>query len=286
MALIARAAGGRLRLAAVPLRSYGKCGRRLTTRASVPVSSVRNIGVIAHIDAGKTTTTERMLFYSGRITSMGEVHDGNTVTDYLPEERERGITIQSACTSFMWRDHQVNLVDTPGHVDFTVEVQRSLRVLDGAVAVVDAVAGVQAQTETVWRQADEYGVPRGAFVNKMDREGASLERASESLRHRLGARPLVLHMPLNEGAAFGSVVDLVSGRVLRWDEEDATGATFASEALDEAVHGAAVVSRAAAGRLALVESLADVDDAFADEFLEAEEPALVGADAVRRSSPV
>ena len=192
---------------------------------------LRNIGIFAHIDAGKTTTTERMLYFSGALegSSVGEVHDGDTVMDFMDQERERGITINSAATTFFWRGHQLNLIDTPGHVDFTVEVERAARVLDGAVMIYDAVAGVQAQSETVWSQADRYGVPRVAFVNKMDRDGASLTRTAEAIRSRLGSEPLLMHLPLwhqgreGQAGAFRGVVDLPSLRMLLWDYDYTAG---------------------------------------------------------------
>src|SRR5512138_1992927 len=183
----------------------------------------RNIGIMAHIDAGKTTTTERILFYTGRTHRMGEVHDGNAQMDWMIQEQERGITITSAATTTYWKfngeDFKINIIDTPGHVDFTVEVERSLRVLDGAVAVFCAVGGVEPQSETVWRQADKYRVPRIAFVNKMDRTGADFDRVLEMMRVRLGARPIALQYPVGAEGAFAGVVDLVRQRALLWDDE-------------------------------------------------------------------
>ena len=161
-----------------------------------PLEKTRNIGIMAHIDAGKTTTTERILFYTGRTHKLGEVHEGAAVMDWMEQEQERGITITSAATACEWKDHRINIIDTPGHVDFTVEVERSLRVLDGAIAVFDSVAGVEPQSETVWRQADKYRVPRIAFINKMDRVGADFERAVETMRDRLGANPLPIQLPI------------------------------------------------------------------------------------------
>src|SRR5512143_4299206 len=175
---------------------------------ALDLKRVRNIGVIAHIDAGKTTTTERVLYYTGMVHRVGEVHDGSATTDYMEQERERGITITAAAITAGWRGHQINVIDTPGHVDFTAEVQRSLRVLDGGVVVFDGVAGVEPQSETVWHQADRYGVPRIAFVNKLDRTGASLDRTVEMIRARLGARPIVVQMPVGREAGFSGVVDL------------------------------------------------------------------------------
>src|ERR1039458_4139920 len=163
---------------------------------TVPLHMFRNIGIIAHIDAGKTTTTERILYYTGEIHKMGNIDDGNTTMDWMPQEQERGITITSAATTSFWRDHRINIIDTPGHVDFTIEVERSLRVLDGAVAVFCAVGGVEPQSETVWRQADKYRVPRVAFINKMDRVGAEFERVVQEMRDKLKATPLLLHLPI------------------------------------------------------------------------------------------
>src|SRR3712207_4250041 len=173
------------------------------------IENVRNIGIIAHIDAGKTTVTERVLFYTGRTYKIGEVHEGTAVMDWMEQERERGITITAAATTATWGDYTVNIIDTPGHVDFTVEVERSLRVLDGGVVVFDAVAGVEPQSETVWRQADKYGVPRICFVNKMDRTGADFWRTTEMITERLGMKPAVLQLPIGSEADFQGVVDLV-----------------------------------------------------------------------------
>lgn len=245
------------------------------------LANVRNIGIMAHIDAGKTTTTERMLFYCGRLRSMGDVHDGDTVMDFLPQERERGITINSAATTLAWRDTTINLVDTPGHVDFTVEVERAVRVLDGAVVLFDAVAGVEAQTETVWAQARRYHVPRIAFVNKMDREGASLQRTADAIKRRLGATPLVTQLPLGEGGAFWGVIDLLTMEVVwsadkegkdvrRLDMAEAVGAgRGVHPGLQQIDDGE--VDAARAGRELLLEKLAEFDDEFADAYLEAAE---------------
>src|ERR671919_185438 len=184
--------------------------------ASNNLALTRNIGIAAHIDAGKTTTTERILFYAGRIHRMGEVHEGAATMDWMAQEQERGITITSAATTAEWRDHRINIIDTPGHVDFTVEVERSLRVLDGAVAVFDSVAGVQPQSETVWRQADRYRVPRIAFINKMDRTGADFDAAVQSMRDRLGARPVPIHVPIGSEEQFSGIVDLVEMKAIRY----------------------------------------------------------------------
>ena len=177
---------------------------------TVPLERTRNIGIIAHIDAGKTTTTERILYYTGRTYKMGEVHDGTAVMDWMEQERERGITITAAATTCYWREHQINIIDTPGHVDFTVEVERSLRVLDGGVVVFDAVAGVEPQSETVWRQADKYNVPRICFINKMDRTGANFWRTFEMIKDRLAANPVAVHLPIGTESSFHGIVDLVA----------------------------------------------------------------------------
>src|SRR3989339_783445 len=184
-----------------------------------PIKDIRNIGIIAHIDAGKTTTTERILLYSGRIHRPGEVHEGNTIMDWMDQEKERGITITAASTSCRWKNRLINIIDTPGHVDFTVEVERSLRVLDGAVVVFCSVGGVQPQSETVWRQADKYAVPRIAFINKMDRIGADYFATVQAIRDRLNARPLILEIPIGEEDAFCGVVNLVSMKACYFSEE-------------------------------------------------------------------
>jgi elongation factor G len=184
-----------------------------------PIEQYRNIGIIAHIDAGKTTTTERILFYTGKTHRIGSVDDGTTVTDWMEQERERGITIVSAAVSASWKGYQINIIDTPGHIDFTAEVQRSLRVLDGGIVIFDAVQGVEPQSETVWRQADRYGVPRICFVNKMDRVGASYERTIESVRNRLGANPIAMQLPLGFESTFKGVVDLLTQRAIIWEDD-------------------------------------------------------------------
>src|ERR671935_2054325 len=177
-----------------------------------PLSRTRNIGIIAHIDAGKTTTTERILYYTGRTYKMGEVHEGTATMDWMEQERERGITITAAATTAEWKGYRINIIDTPGHVDFTVEVERSLRVLDGGVVVFDAVAGVEPQSETVWRQADKYNVPRICFVNKMDRVGASFDRTVEMIVDRLGANPVPVQMPMGRESSFQGVIDLLRNK--------------------------------------------------------------------------
>ena len=180
----------------------------------------RNIGIMAHIDAGKTTTTERILYYTGKSHKIGEVHDGAATMDWMEQEQERGITITSAATTCFWKDHRINIIDTPGHVDFTIEVERSLKVLDGAVAVFDGVAGVEPQSETVWRQADKYKVPRICFVNKLDRTGADFFRCVDMIKDRLGAKPLVMQIPIGIEATLQGVVDLVKMKAIVWKNED------------------------------------------------------------------
>src|SRR6476646_793044 len=195
------------------------------TARKTPIAQTRNIGIMAHVDAGKTTTTERILFYSGATSRIGEVDDGSTVTDWMTQEQERGISITAAATTFSWKGCVVNLIDTPGHVDFTMEVERSLRVLDGAVAVFSAVEGVEPQSETVWRQADRYRIPRLAFINKCDREGAAPARVMDEMKARLAATPIAIQLPVGIGAEFASVIDLINMRARTWDIES-FGATF------------------------------------------------------------
>ncbi len=196
-----------------------------------PLEKTRNIGIMAHIDAGKTTTTERILYYTGRTHKMGEVHEGAAVMDWMEQEQERGITITSAATACEWKGHRINIIDTPGHVDFTVEVERSLRVLDGAIAVFDSVAGVEPQSETVWRQADKYQVPRVAYINKMDRTGADFFNAVETMKDRLGANPLPIQLPIGQEADFTGVVDLIEMKALVWKDE--LGTEFETEEIPE-----------------------------------------------------
>src|SRR2546421_3545581 len=184
-----------------------------------PLASTRNIGIMAHIDAGKTTTTERILYYTGKTYKIGEVHEGAAVMDWMVQEQERGITITSAATTAFWRDFRINIIDTPGHVDFTVEVERSLRVLDGAIAVFDSVAGVEPQSETVWRQADKYKVPRIAFINKMDRTGTDFFGSVQSMVDRLGAHPVPVQLPIGQEEHFRGVVDLVEMRAITWSDD-------------------------------------------------------------------
>lgn len=238
----------------------------MATDITTDLTRVRNIGIMAHIDAGKTTTTERILFYTGITYKIGEVHDGGATMDWMEQEQERGITITSAATTCWWKDHQINIIDTPGHVDFTVEVERSLRVLDGAVAVFDGVAGVEPQSETVWRQADKYGVPRMCFVNKLDRTGASFDFCVKTIRERLGATPLVLQLPIGAESDFLGVVDLVGMRALTWRGETTIGEDYTVEEIP-----AELADAAAEGREALLETLSDVDDAIAEKFLDGED---------------
>ncbi|MGH3238967.1 MAG: elongation factor G, partial [Spirillospora sp.] len=236
------------------------------TTTFLALSKVRNIGIMAHIDAGKTTTAERVLYFTGVSRRIGEVHDGAAALDFLKQERERGITITSAATTCHWTvdgaEHTINLIDTPGHVDFTIEVERCLRVLDGAVAVFDGVAGVEPQSETVWRQADRYGVPRICFVNKLDRAGADFDRCVDMIRERLGVVPLVMQVPIGSEDAFEGVVDLVSGRAHVWPEE--------GHAVVDVPSGMAADVRRL--RSALVETVAEHDEEFMEVYLDGVEP--------------
>ncbi|MDP6426611.1 MAG: elongation factor G [Rhodospirillales bacterium] len=233
---------------------------------ATPLERYRNIGIMAHIDAGKTTTTERILFYTGRSYKIGEVHDGNATMDWMEQEQERGITITSAATTCEWKDHRVNIIDTPGHVDFTIEVERSLRVLDGAVAVFDSVAGVEPQSETVWRQADKYEVPRICFVNKLDRVGADYFRCIDMILDRLGATPLVIQLPVGSEAEFAGVVDLVKMQAVIWKDES-LGAEF-----EYADIPAELADQAAEYREKLIETVVEQDDAVMEAYLEGQEP--------------
>jgi elongation factor G len=249
------------------------------TQTAIDLAKVRNIGIMAHIDAGKTTTTERILFYTGINYKIGEVHEGAATMDWMAQEQERGITITSAATTAMWRDHTINLIDTPGHVDFTVEVERSLRVLDGAVAVFDGVAGVEPQSETVWRQADRYGVPRICFVNKMDRVGAEFHRCVEMISDRLGATPLVIQLPWGTEADFRGVIDLIRMRALLWQNEG-KGDTYDVVPVPEHYQEAA-----REWRDALVETISENDEEMMELYLDGTEPAeeqLIAA--VRRAT--
>ena len=231
---------------------------------SYPLERYRNIGIIAHIDAGKTTTTERILFYTGKTHRIGSVDDGTTVTDWMVQERERGITIVSAAVSAEWKGYQVNIIDTPGHIDFTAEVQRSLRVLDGGIVIFDAVQGVEPQSETVWRQADRYGVPRICFVNKMDRLGASYERSIEMIRERLGANPIAMQLPIGSESSFAGVVDLLARVAISWEDE--LGRESCEYEIPEQLRPQVEEMRAR-----MVEQIAETDDDLTTKFLEGEE---------------
>ena len=242
-----------------------------------PIQTIRNIGIMAHIDAGKTTTTERVLYYTGRTYKMGEVHDGNAVMDWMEQEQKRGITITSAATTTQWREHTINIIDTPGHVDFTIEVERSLRVLDGAIALLDGVAGVEPQTETVWRQADKYGVPRLVFANKMDRVGASFEKCVLDVQERLGVTPLVLQRPIGLEDAHVGVIDLVANEQIVWEDES-LGANFVVGPITDFD-----VEEAELHRELLVELVASLDDTLMELYAEGLTPdADQLRDAIRR----
>ena len=250
----------------------GKAGKVLEIR-EYPLALTRNIGIMAHIDAGKTTTTERILYYTGKSYKVGEVHEGTAQMDWMVQERERGITITSAATTCSWKGHWINIIDTPGHVDFTVEVERSLRVLDGAVAVFDAVAGVEPQTETVWRQADRYDVPRICFVNKMDRTGADFGRTVDMMVDRLQALPLVLQLPWGTEADFKGVIDIVEMKAHVWEGE--MGEEWRDEDIPQDY-----LEAAAAARHELFERLADHDESLMEKFVHEEEPTI---DELRRA---
>ena len=236
--------------------------------AKYDLSKFRNIGIMAHIDAGKTTTTERVLYYTGVSHKIGEVHEGTATMDWMEQEQERGITITSAATTCFWErngvDHRINIIDTPGHVDFTMEVERSLRVLDGAVAVFDGVAGVEPQSETVWRQADKYGVPRICFINKLDRAGASFQRSFDSIVTRLGANPVAIQIPIGLEDKFVGVVDLIAMKGLIWNDES-KGAEYETAEIPEDLK-----EEAAAAREKLIEAVATVDDDLMSKYVEAE----------------
>src|ERR1700674_1899955 len=228
---------------------------------TVPIQKMRNIGIMAHIDAGKTTTTERVLYYTGRTHKIGEVHEGTAVMDWMEQEQEGGITITSAAPTSDGRDIQINIIDTPGHVDFTAEVERSLRVLDGAVAVFDAVAGVQPQSETVWRQADKYSVPRICFINKMDRVGADFYHSVQTIVDRLKCRPVAIQIPIGAGDTFLSVVDMVEMKALVWRDET-LGAEY-----DEIEIPADMVDQAKEYREKLIEAVSESDDHLFTKFV-------------------
>ncbi|HEX3821477.1 MAG TPA: elongation factor G, partial [Candidatus Sulfotelmatobacter sp.] len=241
---------------------------------TVPLERCRNIGIMAHIDAGKTTTTERILFYTGRTHRIGEVHEGTATMDWMEQEQERGITITSAATTCTWRDIRINIIDTPGHVDFTAEVERSLRVLDGAVAVFDAVHGVQPQSEKVWRQADKYGVPRICFINKIDKMGADFEHAVDTIRKRLSAKPVAIQIPIGQEAKFIGVIDLVQMKAIIWKDE-----TMGAEYITEEIP-AELKKKAEAFHAQLVETVAENDDEMLHKFLEGEE---ISAEELKKS---
>src|ERR1051325_8496447 len=226
-----------------------------------PLDRTRNIGIMAHIDAGKTTTTERILYYTGMTHRMGEVHEGTAIMDYMEQEQERGITITSAATTCFWNDVRINIIDTPGHVDFTAEVERSLRVLDGAVAVFDAVAGVQPQSETVWRQADKYGVPRIAFINKMDRIGADFEHSIQTMRDRLGAHPVAIQYPLGAEDRYEGHIDLFEMKAIVYREET-LGAKFEVAEIPREYE-----EKARAFREHLKEAISEHDDALMEKYI-------------------
>ena len=234
--------------------------------AKYTLDKYRNIGIMAHIDAGKTTTTERVLYYTGKSHKIGEVHDGAATMDWMEQEQERGITITSAATTCFWRDHRINIIDTPGHVDFTIEVERSLKVLDGAVCVFDGVAGVEPQSETVWRQADKYKVPRICFVNKLDRTGADFYRCVDMIKDRLGCKPLVLQLPVGSEADLKGVVDLVRMKAIIWQNED-LGAKFDIVDIPEDLKEKANVYRKE-----LVEAAVEEDEKLMESYLEGKEP--------------
>jgi len=244
-----------------------------------PLEKCRNIGIIAHIDAGKTTTTERILFYTGRTYRIGSVDAGTTVTDWMAQERERGITIVSAAVTAEWKGYQINVIDTPGHIDFTAEVQRSLRVLDGGVVIFDAVQGVEPQSETVWRQADRYQVPRICFVNKMDRVGASFERTIESIRQRLGANPIAMQLPIGSESSFCGVVDLLTRQAVFWDDELGKETTYAPIPPD-------LVNEVEEQRALMVEKIAELEDDLIVKFLEGEDISIAELQAGLRKAVI
>ncbi|HET9125434.1 MAG TPA: GTP-binding protein, partial [Solirubrobacteraceae bacterium] len=228
------------------------------------LEKTRNIGIMAHIDAGKTTTTERILYYTGRTYKIGEVHEGAAVMDWMEQEQERGITITSAATTATWKDHRINIIDTPGHVDFTVEVERSLRVLDGAIAVFDSVAGVEPQSETVWRQADKYNVPRIAYINKMDRVGANFDQGVKTMIDRLGANPVPIQLPIGAEAEFAGIIDLVENHAIIYKDDLGTEQEVIEIPADQA-------ERAAEAREQMLEEISQYDDELLEMLLEEQE---------------
>jgi elongation factor G len=254
--------------------------RKKAVSRTVPLERCRNIGIMAHIDAGKTTTTERILFYTGRTHRIGEVHEGTATMDWMEQEQERGITITSAATTCTWRDIRINIIDTPGHVDFTAEVERSLRVLDGAVAVFDAVHGVQPQSEKVWRQADKYGVPRICFINKIDKMGADFEHAIDTIRKRLNAKPIAIQIPIGQEDKFKGVVDLLTMKAIIWKDE-----TMGAEYITEEIP-AELKKKAEAFHAQLVETVAENDDEMLHKFLEGEEISAAELKASLRKSTI
>lgn len=235
-------------------------------KRTVPLKDYRNIGIMAHIDAGKTTTTERILYYTGRNYKIGEVHEGTATMDWMEQEQERGITITSAATTTFWNKHRINIIDTPGHVDFTLEVERALRVLDSAICLFDSVAGVEPQSETVWRQADKYGVPRICFVNKMDRLGANFFRTRDMIVTNLGAKPLVIQIPIGSEDSFKGIVDLVKMKAIVWSGEE-LGAKFAYEDIPADLQELAQEYRAQ-----MIETIVELDDEAMEGYLEGVEP--------------
>src|ERR1700687_4374636 len=234
-------------------------------RRTTPLEKTRNIGIMAHIDAGKTTTTERILYYTGINYKIGEVHEGTATMDWMAQEQERGITITSAATTCFWNNNRINIIDTPGHVDFTIEVERSLRVLDGAVAVFCSVGGVEPQSETVWRQADKYRVPRIAFINKMDRVGADFFRGVRMIRERLRANAVPIQLPIGVEEAFRGVVDLVTMKAMLWDE-DSLGARYRTEEIPEDM-----AAEVETHRETLLEAASDADERLMEKYLNGEE---------------
>ncbi|MHB1495229.1 MAG: elongation factor G, partial [Acidithiobacillus sp.] len=254
---------------------------------TTPIERYRNIGIMAHIDAGKTTTTERILFYTGVSHKIGEVHEGTAVMDWMAQEQERGITITSAATTCFWKgmdgqraEHRINIIDTPGHVDFTIEVERSLRVLDGAMAVFCAVGGVQPQSETVWRQANKYGVPRIAFVNKMDRQGANFKRVVEQIATKLRGNPIPVQLPIGEEDHFSGVIDLMKMKSINWDDA-LQGTRFTEEEIPAALH-----ADAEAARHFMVEAIADADEGVMMKYLEGEEISVKELQAALRKATI
>ncbi|MFA9408164.1 MAG: GTP-binding protein, partial [Candidatus Dadabacteria bacterium] len=231
---------------------------------ALPKDRIRNIGIIAHIDAGKTTTTERILYYTGLTYKIGEVHEGTATMDWMEQERERGITITSATTTCFWNDHRINIIDTPGHVDFTIEVERSLKVLDGAVVVFDSVGGVEPQSETVWRQADRYRVPRMAFVNKMDKDGANFAQVVAQMKDRLLANAVPVQLPYVVDHEFIGIIDLIKMKLAMWDD-DSLGSKYELTDIPEEL-----MAEAEAAREALLESVADFDEELMESYLNAE----------------